>query len=157
MIVSEKVGDVTLPTAGVIAHGVNCQGVMASGVAAVIRKKFPAAYEHYLELASRTEPKELLGHCQLIKVAPGLYVANLFTQLNYGRTGEQFVSYPALRLAFTKLHLRLTEIEQEREHLGVHTIHSPLIGCGLGGGKWELVRPIIDDTTEQRPVIIYRN
>lgn len=37
------------------------------------------------------------------------------------------------------------------------SLHMPRIGCGLAGGKWERIEPIIIDTLSERdiPVTVY--
>lgn len=104
MIIKELEGDVTSPSVGIIGHGVNCQGVMGSGVALTIRQKFPKAYEAYLELCAQTSDRtNLLGTTQLVEVGPGLYVANMFTQFNYGRNGGPYANIQAVREACAQL------------------------------------------------------
>ena len=39
--------DITTERHGLIIHGVNCQGVMGSGVALAIRNKWPVVYDEY--------------------------------------------------------------------------------------------------------------
>jgi hypothetical protein len=38
-------------------------------------------------------------------------------------------------------------------------VHLPRIGCGLAGGKWEKVEPLIEKTflTQEIPVFVYDN
>ena len=52
-------GDLFDTKANVILHQVNCQGVMGSGIAAEVKRRFPKAYNSYKELCLMT-PKELL-------------------------------------------------------------------------------------------------
>lgn len=40
----------TVEALSILLHGVNCQGVMASGVAKAIAEKWPIVREHYLSL-----------------------------------------------------------------------------------------------------------
>ena len=44
-----KVGDITEAPEVVIVHGCNTQGAMGSGVAKAIRRKYPWAYEAYID------------------------------------------------------------------------------------------------------------
>lgn len=97
-------GDVTSPKFGIIGHGVNCQGVMGSGVALTIRQKFPKAYEEYKKLCDEAGDRHnLLGTTQIVKVAPMLYVANMFTQFSFGGDGEQYATIQAVREACSSL------------------------------------------------------
>lgn len=98
MIIRNVNGDVTAPIRGIIGHGVNCQGVMGSGVALAIRNKFPKAYEEYKALCDRTEDKrQLLGSTQIVQITEDLFVANMFTQFSFGRDGKAYASIQAVR------------------------------------------------------------
>lgn len=103
MIIRNISGDVTAPIKGIIGHGVNCQGVMGSGVALAIRNKFPKAYAEYLALCARKKPEDLLGTTQLVQITDDLYVANMFTQLNFGGDGKVYASLDAVRTACVAL------------------------------------------------------
>lgn len=35
------------------------------------------------------------------------------------------------------------------------SVHMPRIGCGLGGGSWEVVSELIDDCLDKVPVFVY--
>lgn len=118
-----------------IAHGVNCQGVMGSGVAKAIRAKWPDVYRRFLEMP--TGP-EMLGKCDIMKVGrEGTYVANCYTQLFFGSDGKRYADLQAVESAlddcffFCNLHML--------------TLKAPKIGSGLGGLSWENeVQPIFE-------------
>lgn len=78
----------------IICQQVNCRGVMGAGLAKQIRDKWPVVFEEYVKVCN---PKKL-GDFQVVQVAPQLYVANLFGQLNYGRDKRQ-TNYAALGTA----------------------------------------------------------
>jgi len=63
MIIIE--GDLLNAPFQVIAHQVNCMGVMGAGVAKSLRLKYPGLYESYKEMCSLYERnrKDLLGLC----------------------------------------------------------------------------------------------
>lgn len=78
----------------VIAHQVNCQRKMNSGVAKAIREKYPEVYEKY----QNTEPK--LGSTSHIFVCDGKtchFIANMYAQDTYGYDGKQYTDYDAFR------------------------------------------------------------
>lgn len=115
---------------GIIAHQVNCKGVMGAGLAKQIRSKYPQVFDSYSKHCS----DECLGKIQLIQVTESLYVANLFSQLNYGR-GSRHTDYEAMRSCFLKLN-QFKDID----------IYLPYaIGCGLAGGDWQIVSNLIDE------------
>ena len=119
---------------GIIAHGVNCQGVMGSGVAKAIRNKWPEVYEIYRDLP---RGKGLLGVCNLVTLEQGrLYVANCYTQVFYGYNGR-FASPDAIKSS-------LESVYMWAEHYKL-PIYLPKIGAGRGGLDWKTeVLPIIE-------------
>jgi O-acetyl-ADP-ribose deacetylase (regulator of RNase III) len=129
-------------TSGIILQQVNCQGVMGSGFAKAILDKYPEVYKQFRNLSQRFLSQDpsgasLLGECQLVRVAPDLFVANLFGQQYYGRTGAKYTKYDALD---SSLHF----LANLKDELNL-PIHHPDIGCGLGGGKWSIVSAIISE------------
>lgn len=117
--------DITTERHGLIIHGVNCQGVMGSGVALAIRNKWPVVYDEYKK---HRQGAEALGDFQPIQVDDGLFVANCWTQEYYGKDGKIYASSYAIFHSLLKA-FRFCE-EHDLELL------SPQIGCGLGGLNW---------------------
>jgi O-acetyl-ADP-ribose deacetylase (regulator of RNase III) len=133
--------DITEVDRGLVVHGVNCQGVMGSGVALAIKNKWPNIYE---EFKSYGKGEHLLGISHIIRIPErnDLYVANCYTQVNYGRDGKRYASPEAIRKA-------LDGVFFFAKHYGLH-IHSPQIGCGLGGLNWDNeVKPIYESLMER--------
>ena len=139
--------DVTTANSGIIAHGVNCQGVMGSGVALAIKNKFPAVYQLYSDLCEDTrafsDTKVLLGRVQHCKINDELYVANCFTQDFYGKDGKQYASYDADRICIGNLFQAARILELP--------IYMPKIGCGLGGLEWGKVQKILEENQNNQP------
>jgi len=127
---------------GIICHQVNCMGVMGAGVALQIRNKFPLAYQEYLESIHdyKSVGDICLGSCNLVQVTPELLVANLFGQYSLG-VGKQ-TSYAALCSAMSHLVVYLGG-SKKAEKANVYFPY--LIGCGLGGAKWEVVSELIEE------------
>lgn len=123
--------DVTTVTNGIIAHGVNCQGVMGSGVARALRDKWPAIYPPYQQLCARAETDvELLGRVQYVTPRRSdVSIANCFTQVHYGRDGRRYADPEAIEKC-------LTQVAQSCNQLKL-SLYMPKIGCGLGGLSWE--------------------
>lgn len=123
--------DITTVRHGIIAHGVNCQRKMASGVAGAIKKKWPAVYEAFMEL------KPVLGEVDLIDVSLDLWVANCYTQRNYGKDGKRYANLKAIENCLL--------IVAKHAYALQEAIYMPKIGCGLGGLDWEAdVKPILE-------------
>lgn len=134
-----ETGDLLGVTEGILVHGCNAQGKMGSGVAKAIRARYPEAYRRYME--AYADPRGLvLGRVVWAKVQddPLLAVANGITQEFYGNVpGVCHVSYAAIREVFRKV----GDVARSR---GL-AVHYPMIGAGLGGGDWDVIRPIIEE------------
>ena len=124
-----------LTAKGIIVHGCNCQGVMGSGVALQIKTKWPAAFEKYME--HHRLQRLYLGSAHYIAVEDDVIVVNAMTQRFYGRDGRRYVDYDAVGAVF-----RFVRGLAKHHNLPVHF---PLIGCGLAGGDWSVVEPIIHE------------
>ena len=128
-------GDITQQTEGLIAHGVNCQGVMGSGVALAIRQQWPKVFASFLK---RQCGQDMLGFTDLIWInEPQLMVANCYTQEHFGRENKRYAS----PLAILKS-LRMVFMAARVYKL---VVKMPKIGCGLGGLDWDQdVKPIVE-------------
>lgn len=129
----------------VIAHQVNCKGVMGSGVARAICNKFPEVYDEYRKFLSNTN--DVLGCVQYVVIPrEKKIIANLFAQDNYGYD-KQYTDYDALESCFLNL-----------AHKSLVPIAMPYkIGCGRGGGDWDnVVFPMIDKIFTGRTVVLYK-
>jgi len=126
---------------GIVVHGVNCQHKMALGIARQVRKKWPSVYDKYMEMP---RGKSMLGTAHIINVSSDntLFVANLYSQIYYGRDGKRYASPEAIGqgleyvLGFGKIYDL--------------PVYMPKIGCSLGGLSWaDDVKPIIDRLAEK--------
>lgn len=135
-MIEYRKGNLLDVTSGVIAHGVNCQGVMGSGVAKAIREKYPNVYNSYTKYCkpyTSEDSSVLLGNVQFCKVSSDLEVVNCFTQDFYG-TNKRHVNYEAVAECFASLNKRSKLYGQ---------LNIPKIGAGLGGGDWNVIESII--------------
>lgn len=143
-------GDLLESTADIIAHQVNCQGKMNSGVAKQIREKYPSvfyAYKNQCDLYLNN-PEGLLGMIQDIAVEKNRRIVNLFGQLGYGYDGKQYTNISALKEAMIELRSHLLESE---------TLAMPYkIGCCRGGASWDKVYNIIEEVFEGYNVELWR-
>lgn len=128
MTLKIEIGDMFTETLGqqcLIVHGCNAQGVMGSGVAAIVKKLYPFAYDVY-KACKRSKRGLVLGDISVLHSLSGPSIVNAITQENYGRDGVRYVDYDAVVTA-----MQSTAKEAKRLDLPVHL---PLIGGGLGGG-----------------------
>ena len=127
----------------IIAHQVNCQGVMGGGVAKQIKQKYPRVYEFYKAYCCKTS-KELLGDYLAVWDDDHSHlVVNIFGQDNFGRD-KVYTDYKALENGFDKF------IKDYRNSFNIMPeVQIPIaipykIGCGLAGGDWGSVSTILD-------------
>ncbi|ALS22130.1 macro domain-containing protein [Paenibacillus naphthalenovorans] len=140
-------GDLLKATEDIIGHQVNCRGVMGSGVAAQIKRRYPAAFYQYSAMCEFLG-STALGVCQVVEVSKVKYVANLFGQNEYGR-GIQHTDYDALHLALESLYKRA-----KRDGLSVALPYK--LGSDRGGGDWDVVYKIIDKVFKNYEVTLYK-
>ena len=115
---------------GILVQQVNCMGAMGRGLALAIRKKWPSVYWAYRAHLPR------LGQVQLIRVGRRLWVCNLAGQQNWGVHRVQ-TDLGAYRVAWPKV----AEWALSRDV----SVYAPWrFGCGLAGGDWAVVRPLIE-------------
>lgn len=135
--IQTKTGNLLHVTSGHIVHGCNAQGVMGSGVALGVKNTYPGAFENYLMHYKRNDLK--LGVAYPYRVNGELMIWNAVTQQHYG-SGKRFTNYEAIATCFEQIEEFITSAGTPTE------IHIPLIGSDRGGGKWEIVREIIEQT-----------
>ena len=89
-----------------------------------------------------------LGAVQLVQVEPYIWVANMIGQRGM-RTGSKGppIRYEAVHECLRKL----ADLACERNA----SIHMPRIGCGLAGGKWERIEPLIEDALTGRGITVH--
>lgn len=138
MKIEYRVGNILDTDARYIAHCVNAQHKMASGVAKTIREAYPKAYDDYMfcslflgkVILSLNEPHNIL---------------HIVGQNNYGYDGKVYVDYNALRVGINTLN----------KHIIGQPVAFPLIGCGLAGGDWSIVSKIIEEEATWFQPIVY--
>jgi O-acetyl-ADP-ribose deacetylase (regulator of RNase III) len=135
-------GDATqLPGDGskIIAHICNDIGRWGKGFVMALSKRSllpEQAFDRWY--ADRQNNDYKLGAVQFVQIEPDLWVANMIGQHKIrvkGDDGLPPVRYEAIDLALSKVGAKALELNA--------TIHMPRIGCGLAGGQWELIEPLI--------------
>lgn len=142
-------GDALFGYPHIVAHQVNSQGVMGSGIAKGIKENYTKAYTEYLKHPLMKDRK-ILGECQIVDCENKI-VANIFGQFFYGRTPNVvYTDYTALRKALTTL--------KEYSKANNLIVSMPyLIGCGLANGDWNnIVYPMIKEIFLDYYVILYK-
>lgn len=133
-------GDATTPLGKgpkVIAHVCNDTGGWGKGFVLALSRRWPepeAAFRRWYR--GRAGNDFGLGAVQVVRVGERLWVANMVGQhgIRAGSKGVP-VRYDAIGTALGTVAVRAVE-------LGA-SVHMPRIGCGLAGGKWGRVEPLV--------------
>ena len=154
-MIETRTGDMLSATQGILVHGCNCQGVMGSGIARLVRDTWPDVYQAYrarhqqsgLQLgdtvavgsSSYADSPAVSRHLHATteQLAGNLIVVNAMTQFDYGtHKGTVYVDYAAVFAAFARISLLARDT-------GL-TVNFPLIGCGLANGQWSEVARMME-------------
>lgn len=150
--IKTQIGNLMNVTAGHIVHGCNAQGVMGSGVALAVKRKFPGAFTTYL--AQYTQGGLELGVAYPYQDNNELIIWNAITQDNFGY-GLRQVSYDAVETCFAQINWHIKEGGVDNDKFTQpNEVHIPMIGAARGGGNWEIIREIIEQTMDY-PVTLW--
>ncbi|MBK7882996.1 MAG: macro domain-containing protein [Chitinophagaceae bacterium] len=136
-------GDATSPQASgikIIAHICNDIGGWGKGFVLAISKRWKQPEDAYRKWhKERNENDFGLGKIQIVPVEKYIYVANMIGQQGT-KTGSNGVPirYEAVQSCLLLLAKSARDLKA--------SVHMPRIGCGLAGGKWELIEPLIETT-----------
>lgn len=145
-------GDATVPQAKgitIIAHICNDIGGWGKGFVLAVSKRWEAPEKEYRNWHRfRSKNNFALGETQLIQVEKYIYVANMIGQKGI-KTGSNDI--PVRYEAIEKC---LKTLANEALTLNA-SVHMPRIGCGLAGGKWTEIEPIIERTLLNKNVEVF--
>lgn len=130
-------GNIFNSNADIICHQVNCKGVMNSGLAKEMRNIYPEVYREYVKTCDEYYYNQelLLGKILYVNFS-NVQIANLFAQCDYGRD-KQYTDYNSLAKCLKLLYMQ--------NNTNCKSIAFPYkIGCGLGGGDWNIVFEMIE-------------
>lgn len=148
MAVRYAEGDATARHASgpiVLAHVCNDAGKWGAGFVLAISKRWPEP-ERAFRAAFRSGSRLTLGDVQFIDVEPALTVANMIGQHGIRRSGT---GTPPIRYDAVEAALRAVARLAEERRAGVQM---PRIGCGLAGGTWNCIEPLIERTLLERGI-----
>jgi O-acetyl-ADP-ribose deacetylase (regulator of RNase III) len=132
-------GDATSPLSKgtkIIAHICNDIGGWGKGFVLAISKKWQEPEKQYRKWYNSKENFNL-GEVQFVQVNEYTYIANMIGQKGT-KTGSKGppIRYEAVENCLIKLSKKALELNA--------SVHMPRIGCGLAGGKWENIEPLIN-------------
>ena len=162
----EQKGDAALANCGkgkkIIIHVVNTLGGWGKGFVLDINKRYGKDIgkqyrvwhkeRNNMELQPNNERNKFkLGGVQIIEVSENILIGNMLAQIgvkgNKKRSknhnnSEQKEDIP---LQYEALRQCLENIVVECKEREIQSVHMPRIGCGLAGGNWDIVKPMIEE------------
>lgn len=125
-----------------LLHGCNCMHIMGAGIARYLRDTYPIVYSVDVSM-TRKNDKNKLGTYSVAVVAPKFHILNCYTQFNTqpDTYGNPPIDYNALRVCLQRVNKAYDGWE----------IRVPMIGCGLAGGEWSIVRNMIEEELGAQP------
>lgn len=132
----------------IVMHGCNMQGRMGSGFAKLVHEYVPYVYTQYHEALTPDNYEDMpkLGDI-VVAQSKGILFINALTQDNYGYDSKRYMNYGALAKACMETNKYLKNnpeiLKQFTTSVGCY-LYMPKIGCGLGGGDWNIVKEILE-------------
>jgi len=145
-------GDATAPQGDglkYIVHICNNYGGWGKGFVLAISKRWKQPALEYKKWAKEYLHNLPLGQVQFVKVEEDVYVVNMLAQYGYKSVENPTpIRYNALRTALSSVAIAAGNKA---------SVHMPRIGCGLAGGTWDKVEPIVHEELILRgvPVTVY--
>jgi O-acetyl-ADP-ribose deacetylase (regulator of RNase III) len=145
-------GDATTPAVEgnkLICHVCNDVGGWGKGFVLALSKRWPqpeAAFRQWYR--DRENNDFALGAVQFVQVEPEVWVANMVGQHGLKHAGGK----PPIR--YEAVEAALGRVADEAARLKA-SVHMPRIGCGLAGGTWDRIEPLIDRTLCGRGVEVF--
>jgi O-acetyl-ADP-ribose deacetylase (regulator of RNase III) len=145
-------GDATSPQAkgnNIIGHICNDLGRWGKGFVMAISRRWEAPEKAYRNWHKERAKNDFeLGAVQLIQVESDIWMANMIGQHGI-KTGSQGppIRYEAVEKCLSQLNQMAIELNA--------SVHMPKIGCGLAGGKWSKIEPLIKKTLCENQVKVF--
>lgn len=126
----------------VVAHGCNCWCTMKSGIAPQMAENFHCDSFPLENIGSRGIMDKLgnIDYQTILLNKHHLHIVNAYTQYRPG----SYLSYEALILCLKKINHQFNGL-----HIGL-----PLIGCGIAGGDWNVVKKLIQENLASMAITI---
>lgn len=143
-------GDATLPQGSslrYILQIVNDEGKYGAGFSGALSKRWPKIETEYRQWWRERYGNLNQGDIQIIQVLSDLVVINMVAQNGIvSKDNPTPINYDGLKSCLDKAG---TEISKHNA-----SVHIPRIGCGLGGGTWEKIEPLLEQEILKRGINI---
>ena len=148
--IKEVSGDIMLSKAQAIAHGVAPHDHFENGLALSLRQDYPSMVKDFRHWCHQASPKP--GHAWVWASADGKRIVNLLTQEAPNGHGHSGHPGPASLQSVSHALRELKKIVQEE---GITSVALPRLATGVGGLKWEDVKPLIYSAFEDTDADVY--
>jgi O-acetyl-ADP-ribose deacetylase (regulator of RNase III) len=142
-------GDATSPQARgnkIIAHVCNDLGKWGKGFVMALSARWEQPESAYRDWhRHRAENDFGLGAAQFVQVEPYIWVANMVAQHGVKGNGRT----PPIR--YEAVEQCLQQVAEKAREINA-SVHMPRIGCGLAGGKWDRIEPLIVKTLCEKDI-----
>src|SRR5579859_142878 len=146
-MIEYAIGNLLQADAQALVNTVNTVGVMGKGIALQFKEKYPVNFSIYAEA------------CKKGQVQTGRMLVTRDSTLE----GERIiVNFPTKKEYYRKsqyifIEDGLKDLVRVIKEWDITSIALPPLGCGLGGLKWEKVRPLMEQYLADSParVVIY--
>lgn len=136
-------GDATMPESGGLRFVLqvnNDEGKYGAGFSGAVSRRWPQVEKEYRNFyrmsANPTTLRMPLGKIQTVPVQSDITVINMIAQRGIANNKESSpIRYDALEDC-------IKQVGELAQRDGA-SIHAPRIGCGLAGGTWEEIEPMI--------------
>lgn len=134
-MIKEVEGDILLSRADAIAHGVAPMDHFNSGLALSLREQWPQMYKDFRHFCHQGSVK---SGAVWFWAGPNVKIFNLLTQ----EAPENEKSNPG-KATLSYVGHALEKLADELKSNGIKSVALPRLATGVGGLKWEDVRPLI--------------
>lgn len=143
-------GDATTPQQEgnkIIVHICNDAGGWGKGFVVAISNRWKEPEKQYREWF-RSQDRFQLGEARFVQVESDLWIANVIGQhkIYKDENGNPPVRYDAIRQGLEKTAKFALEIGA--------SVHMPRIGCGLAGGSWDQIEPLIEESLSSKEIAV---
>jgi O-acetyl-ADP-ribose deacetylase (regulator of RNase III) len=133
-------GDATAPLGNgvrIIAHVCNDVGAWGKGFVLALSQRWSEPAQGFKQWHKEREENDFgLGAVQFVRVGEEIWVANMIAQHGIRPSqGIPPIRYGALDHCLEKVAAKAKELNA--------SVHMPRIGCGLAGGEWDRIEPIV--------------
>ncbi len=131
----------------IIVHICNDIGAWGKGFVLSLSSKWRLPEEEYRKWYKSNKNFEL-GEVQIVKVNENTFVGNMISQRGIKK---DFTSVPMRYDSLDKCLAKISNFALEKNL----KVLMPRIGCGLAGGRWEKITPIIENQLCEKGIEVY--